>query len=715
MIICVFVTLVVMAPNMNNDWVNWDDELFILDNPLVDELSSENVKAIFTTLENNGGYTPLVVLSWSLDYFADGYNAQVFHTTNVLLHLLNVCLVFLFIFSLSQRMELAVIVALLFGIHPMQLEAVAWITSRKDLLYGLFYLAGLITYLKYLGVEQEKRRKVYVLCLLFFLGSLLSKGMAVTFPVALLVIDFFKKRKDIKQIILEKVPFLVLSVVIGLIAVSGQQQGGAVDEMQNISFSDSFFVACYGLTMYSIKALIPFGLSSYHPYPYAPGEALPTYMYAALVPALLFVVGVWYAIKKNRFIAFGLLFFLVSIALMLQFFPVGLAIISERFSYIAYIGLFFLVAYAVLKLTDRYGLQRKIVYFGFAGYLAVLGTITFQRSDVWENSETLWSDVIEKYPDNFLAYANRGGYYFSKGELDQALTDYDTALVLHPNSFETLNDRGFLLMQMGDQERAMRDFDKAISINQEFVGAYINRGLIFMNANRYEEAMRDFDYSVQLDSLSSLAFYNRGQLLARVNRVDEALENYSEAIRLDERGTIAVVGRADLYVRLGKSDLAKADYEHCLEIDPDFAYAYFSLGRIYLNEQNLELALSKFERTVELDSTFAPAYINLGLIYLNQKNYPRALEVLNRGLALNPEEPMGYFNRGLVYNFMNNHTRALADLTECINRIPKYGSAYYWRSVVLHSLDRIPEAIVDAEKAERLNFALPEGYVESLK
>lgn len=307
--LCVFITFGVMAPNINNGWVNWDDENFILNNPLVEHITSENVKKVFTTLENNGGYTPLVVLSWSLDYSADGFNAQVFHTTNILLHLINVSLVFILILSLTQRIELAVIVALLFGIHPMQLEAVAWITSRKDLLYGLFYLAGLITYLKYLKNENGHRRKLYLLCLLFFAGSLLSKGMAVTFPVTLLIIDQFMKRKNLRLLIIEKIPFLVLSIIVGLIAVSAQQQGGAIGEMENISFVDSFFVACYGLVVYVFKAIIPMNLSSYHPYPYALGESLPFYFYGALIPAIMVVIATYLAWKKKSFLSiWGFLF-----------------------------------------------------------------------------------------------------------------------------------------------------------------------------------------------------------------------------------------------------------------------------------------------------------------------------------------------------------------------------------------------------------------------
>ena len=714
LIACVVITFIVVAPNINNDWVNWDDEKFVLNNELVDNISFENTKKIFLTLENNGGYTPIVVLSWSLDYSINGFNPHVFHATNVILHLVNVALVFLLIFLLFNRLELAVIVALLFGVHPMQLEAVAWITSRKDLLYGMFYLAGLITYLKFLKAEPDKRRKVYILCLLFFLGSLLSKGMAVTFPISLLILDFVNKRKDVRKMLQEKTPFFILSILIGLVAVAGQQKGGAVDEMQNISFLESFFVACYGLTVYVIKALVPYQLSSYHPYPYAPGQAIPAYIYSAVVPALAILVAVYYALKKNRSIAFGVLFFLTSIVLMLQFFPVGLAIVSERFSYIAYIGLFFLMAYGALKIADRFQLKHKTVYLFFGIYLIILASATYQRSDVWENSETLWSDVIKKYPDDFLSYCNRASYYVSNGEADKAIADFSSALTLNGQAFRTYNDRGNLYLQQGDFENAMIDFEKAVSLNPEFADAHINKGLVLMNVNQYDAAKANFDLAIKLESANPLAYYNRALLYLKINQPENALTDYSKAISLDENNFISLIGRADLYQRMGKTDLAKEDYEKCIEVNQEIAHSYFSLGNIYLNEQNLDKALDLFEQVVELDNRFAAAYINIGLVHLNRKNYPLALEALNHGLSIDPNNQMGYFNRGLVYNFMNDHPKAIADQTKCLFLDPNYAPAYYWRSLSYAKQHIREEALQDALKAKSLNYPVEDAYISSL-
>ncbi len=543
------VSFIVMAPNINNDWVNWDDEAFVQNNPLVTDLSIEQVKEVFTSIDNNdnGGYIPLVILSWSIDYTISGHNSNVFHTTNVLLHLANVWLVFAFIYLLTGRIDISVITAILFGIHPTQLEPVAWVSARKDLLYGLFYLAGLITYIKYIRQDRARTKWLFLLCLLFFVGSILSKAMAVTFPITLIIIDFFEKRKDYLSALLEKLPFLILSVVFGLLAMTGQKQAGAVDDIQNISFVESFFVGCYGLVVYVFKAICPIHLSSYHPYPYAPLQDLPWYLYASSIGAALFVITAFVALRMNRKLAFGMLFFLCSIVLVLQFFPVGIAIVAERYTYLANIGLFFLVASGIVAIATHFKAKRNMVYAAVAVYLTILGTITFKRTDVWENSETLWSDVIKKYPNDFLAYNNRARHYASIGQDDLALQDYSSALQFHQASFQTYTDRGFIYLNRGDFENALSDFSSVISIQKNNADAYTNRGLVLLNMKRYEAAVIDFDRSIELNAENPIAYFNRGLAFGFAGNQNQAISDLTQCLYFDSNYAPAYYWRSVSY------------------------------------------------------------------------------------------------------------------------------------------------------------------------
>jgi len=712
--ICILVVFVVMSPNMNNDWVNWDDDTFVLENQQVTNLSSENIKDMFTSVDKNGGYTPLTVFSWSLDYSVDEFNPHIFHITNVLLHLVNVCLVFFFIFLLSGKLELAVLTALLFGVHPVQLEAVAWITSRKDLLYGLFYLAGLICYLKYIKSQNKSRIKLYLICLLLFIGALFSKGMAVTFPLSLLLIDFYYRRSDIKRVVIEKVPFFILSLIFGLIAISGQQEVGAIDDVGNISFIKTFFMACYGFVMYIVKSFIPYQLSAYHPYPISPNEELPLYIYLFVIPVVIYIGAIIYSVKKNRLVGFSLLFYLCSIVLVLQFIPVGLAIISERFSYVANVGLFFLFAFGISYISMKLAVKKQLIYGLVSFYIGVLSIISFNRSDVWRNSESLWTDVIEKYPEDFLAYSNRGLYYSSIGKVEQAISDYTFSLTLHPEHIQTYHSRGLLYMSIGDLEKAWMDMNRVISLDGSYMDAYINRGLIFLNTAQYEEAMKDFDYYVSRVGETQILLFNRGLLYSSIQDNGRALSDFSKVIEMDPGNTSCLSRRGDIYYYIGDLQKAKEDYLKCLEIDPEMSEANFGLGRIYLNQGNYNKALDEFEQSVAVNNNFAKGYVNIGLIYLNQGKYELALKNLNKAISIDSLNSNAYFNRGLVYFFLEKMDYAISDFTQSLLLDSEFAEVYFWRSKAFIHQGKKQEAYKDATEAVKNGYAIDDNYLNSL-
>ncbi|ETW97405.1 MAG: hypothetical protein ETSY1_22875 [Candidatus Entotheonella factor] len=233
----ILMTLVVMWPTLGNGWTNWDDQFYVLHNPLIRDISIDRIKTIFLTLQVQGIYHPLTLVSYALDYALSGLEPATYHATNLILHILNVGLVFWFIYLLVGSTHIATVTAILFGIHPMHLESVAWISARKDVLYALFFISGLIVYLYYL---QSYKRKLglYLLCFLMFLLSLLSKGMAVTFPLLLLCIDFLLKRRLKGVVIWEEVPFLLLSAGFGIIAIIAEQVGAALVALNQYNYGE---------------------------------------------------------------------------------------------------------------------------------------------------------------------------------------------------------------------------------------------------------------------------------------------------------------------------------------------------------------------------------------------------------------------------------------------------------------------------------------------
>ena len=270
--VIVVVTLIVFFPTLLNNLTNWDDRVYVNENPYIKAFSWENMKWIFSN-SFMGNYHPLTMISLAIDYHINKFNPFTFHFTNLLLHTCNAVLVFLVIFALTGKMNLSVIAGLLFGVHTLHVESVSWVSERKDVLYAFFYLIALFYYIKF---SKKKERKWYWLSLGFFMLSLLSKGQAVSLAVTLFLIDYFQGKKLFDQKgLVDKIPYFILAVIFGFIAIKAQQ-GVAATEMVHTEGQQRVFFSSYGFLMYLCKLVLPVFLSGYYPYPnLAQGADLP--------------------------------------------------------------------------------------------------------------------------------------------------------------------------------------------------------------------------------------------------------------------------------------------------------------------------------------------------------------------------------------------------------------------------------------------------------
>ncbi len=475
---------------------------------------------------------------------------------------------------------MATVTAILFGIHPMHLEAVAWISARKDVLYGFFFISGLVTYLYFLK-KCKHRLGLYLLCLAMFTLALLSKGMAVTFPLILWCIDFLFRRRNTGMVLLEKMPFLMLSIGFGIIAVVAEQEGEAMAELNQYAYSETIVVGFYTITVYVIKALIPFHLSAFHPYPNLDGGAMPWFYYGAVIAMALLLYLAYRVGRRYREVGFGSAFFLVSILPVSQILPVGSAVIAERYTYIAYIGLFFLMGFALNQLcktpstrTRRYRIACMLLC---SGFVLLMGGITYQRSAVWQNGETLWSDVIKKYPDDYFAYGNRGNYRLSVGNRDGAMADLSHSLRLNPQFFEGYNNRGMLYLRKRDYRRAHADFNRAIEINDQYFKAFLNRGVVYMTQGRYPQALADLNRALQLAPEFPQAFHARGVLYRRMKQFDAAIRDLSAAINLTPENPVLYQERATAYYLSNRPDAARRDARRAHQLNVPVADASFEM------------------------------------------------------------------------------------------------------------------------------------------
>src|SRR3989339_477012 len=426
------VTLVSYIPSLKNDFTNWDDGVLVKDNRKIRDLSFENIKNIFTSY-NVGLYDPMFSLSLALEYKFFKLNPRVYHTTNLTLHLLNCLLVFWLMFLLTKNNFVSFFVSLLFGIHPLHVESVAWISERKDVLYSFFYLGSIISYLYYV---KNKDKKYYVLGLFTFVLSLMSKTMAVTLPLVLLLIDYIKqsshpepqaKDLSIRKKIIEKLPFFVLSLIFGIITIFAQRSIKNIKEGQVLTFFDIVFNVCNELIFYITKLFLPLNLSAVYPFLERIGGMFSKIFSISPIIIIILVLAVYFSKKHTKKIIFGSLFFLLTLLPVLNIIPIGRVIPADRYTYIPFLGLFYILGEGIFYFYTQktQNIIRVLILVLLIAVIPILSYLTYQRCKVWKDSLTLMSDVIKKYPDTVtVSYNNRGNSYRDNKEYTRAIADY---------------------------------------------------------------------------------------------------------------------------------------------------------------------------------------------------------------------------------------------------------------------------------------------------
>jgi len=612
------ITLISYWPVLDNSSFVWDDEGYITNNPLVQNFRLKEI----LTANVMGNYHPVTVLLLAVEYLFFGMDATGYHILHLLLHLVNVLLVYLVAGQLSRKPEVALVAALLFGIHPLHVESVAWLSGLKDLLFTAFFLGSWIVYLKFLAGSKGK---YYFLSLLLFLLSLLSKPMAVTLPVVLLLTDFFLERKMSRSVWIEKVPYFLFSVVFGLLAISTQKTSGNLS-VPDFTLPQQLSLASYGFISYLIKLVLPFKLSAFYPYPEIHRDAFPAVWYAFPVLLSALALLALYTLRKTKLIFFGSAFFMVNLFLVLQWLPVGKAIMADRYSYLPSVALFFLAAEGLYLLWLKNFKWMAILFLGF--FTLLFSLFTFQRSEVWKSDFTLWNDVMSKYENVPVAFLNRGIANAKSGRLKEAL----------------------------------EDLSRAIQLDPEYSKAWFNRGNMHFRINLPEKALEDFSKAIELNPGYGQAYYNRGNLYSGLAEYGKAIADYSKAIELDPKDHNPYINRALAYGSLNEYDKALKDFDKADQLRPGNPESHFNRGLLYMNRGEYEKSLRAFSKTLEINPKDTEAFFNKGYLLIAMKRYKEATEDFSMLIVLEPADPRGYYYRGLAWYYSGVTKQAEADL-----------------------------------------------------
>lgn len=541
------ITFFSFLPSLRNGFTNYDDDLYVTENKAITDISLPNIKRIFTSFQL-GLYKPLVMLSFALEYHFFKLNPFVYHFTNLTLHLINCLLVFWMIYLLCGSSGVAFITALLFGIHPLHVESVAWVTERKDVLYSFFFLWAAICYIYY---RKKESRRWYYLSLSAFMLSLLAKPVALILPFILLAFDFLQKRKGYKEALIEKVPYLALSAVFAVINIYAQHFDPSPRPRQPLNLIDAFFSANYCIIFYLKKLFSPLKLSCIYSSPEKIGGFFPLQFYLSSGAVILLLFGLFLLRKYNRKIIFGSLFFLVALLPALGIAPVFRGIAADRYTYIPYLGIFYIIgeglAWLYRKKSALGALLKAALTVGLISVIGIFSFLTFNRTKVWKDSLTLWNNVLENYPEEPYAYYSRGVWYLKENKPELAISEFDRALQLKPGFIEARINRAIIYSRQGAFEQAILEYGRIIEASPRTFEAYNNRGNIYGRQGKFAQAIADFSAAIKINPWYANSYYNRAITYLSMKEYKKSLADFRKAElfgRQAERALIEDVTRA---------------------------------------------------------------------------------------------------------------------------------------------------------------------------
>jgi protein O-mannosyl-transferase len=583
-------TFIVFLPALKNDFVNWDDDVFILNNRHILSINLDFLQWIFMNREVQ--WSPVRWFSHAVDYQLWGLTPSGHHLTSVIFHSLNAFLVTLLTVKLveaatahseplrgplpagtpfyrSRACIAGIVTGILFGIHPLRVESVVWISERKDVLYAFFSLLSLLFYLAYSAHAPGKKIRSFTLCLLCFLMSVMSKAMAVTLPLVFLILDVYPlKRITLRNafgsqrgVLVEKLPFLGLSIAGALINMSIHEEIGAIAApLINLTFMGRLLVAFKDIASYLLKIVWPVNLAPLYPFPTGASFFRPDYLGSFLLVLSLTFFSLYLWKKGNKVLFPVWAYFIVTILPVLGIVRLGAHFAADRYTYMPSIGPFLLIGLGIATLVEKdsplgsiYPPLRKIAVAAFIGVTVLLSVMTVKQTGMWKNSIVLWSREIEIYPFNALANAQLGSARTEMGDYLNAENDLNRAIQYDPLNKVAYKLRGNLYVILKQYDRALSDFDKTIELDPVFSEGYGNRCGVQIQLRNLKQAAEDCSRAIELNPQNATAYNNRGLARFGQDDLESAVADYSMAIALSPGDAGFYRNRGMVYLRMKRN------------------------------------------------------------------------------------------------------------------------------------------------------------------
>ena len=546
----------------------WDDDVYVTGNQLL--TAPDGLRRIWFSLDSPSQYFPLVYTTFRFEHALWGLNPAGYHWINILLHAANALLLWRLLALL--RIPGAWLAAAIFALHPVQVESVAWITERKNVLMGFFFLLSLMAWVRFVNARPKEAGNAYGLALLFYALALFSKTTACTLPAALLLILWLERKPINTRRLLQIVPFLVLGICLGLVTIWWERyHQGTQGQLFAIGVPERFLVASRALWFYAGKLLWPVNLVFSYPRWSMSISNANDYIW----PLAIMVAGaVIYFLRTRlgRGIEVAALFFAATLSPVLGFimlYTFRYSFVADHYQYLASIGPIALAAAGITTAADRFGKRTALLKPVFAGaLLAVLGLLTWNQCRMYADSDTLWWTTIARNPQSWMAHNNIAINLVQKGRTDEAVAHYNKALELDPSYGEAHYNLANALVRLGRVDEAIAHYEKAVELNPNNALAYYNLGSVLVQNGRVDEAITQYRKALELNPNNAGAHNNMGAALLRLGNLDEAIAHYLRALELNPGNAEANYNLANALVQKGRFEEAVGYYKSALRLNP---------------------------------------------------------------------------------------------------------------------------------------------------
>ncbi|HEX2855190.1 MAG TPA: tetratricopeptide repeat protein [Opitutaceae bacterium] len=649
-VLLVLATVLVYLPVRHHGFVAFDDPEYVTENRMVQQgLTWAGVKWAFTTGDVSYWH-PLTWLSHMLDVQWFGADPAGAHLVNVFFHVANTLLLFLLLRRLTGALWRTVFVAALFALHPLHVESVAWIAERKDVLSSFFFLLTLCAYLHYARPSAanplSRPGLWYAGALLFFACGLMSKPMVVTLPCVLLLLDYWPLGRwetvTPRRLVLEKVPFFLLSAGSCVVTFAAQKQNEVVQSLERISMLERVQNAFVAYATYLGKTFWPADLAFFYPHPesWAPGRVIA----AVVLIVVLTATALWLG-RKFPFAAVGWFLFLGMLVPTIGIIQVGDQSMADRYTYLPLIGVFILLAWSAAEIGERWKIPRSVSGIAAAAVMVACGVQTTAQLRHWRDSETLFRRALAVTTRNYIAHTNLGNVLVAQGKTAEAIGHYEQAGKIRPGNAEPFNNLGTALLRQKRVEEAIRAFEQALKIDPQLGTARHALCSVLLAGGRTGEAIPHLEKILASEPGNAAARRDLGFALLQTERPDEAIPHLEAALKTLPGSAAAHYDLAIAFFKSGRTDASIPHFQKAAEEEPQNPEFLNNLGWALLQNGNVDEAIARFRAVLKMQPDSGPTHQTL------------AIALLRKGQA---REAITHYQSFLTQ--LPNDARALSDL-----------------------------------------------------